>query len=34
MNSWEFRNDPLFLRNQFEKIGSFEIPVIKRKTLI
>lgn len=33
MNSWEFRNDPLFLRNQFEKIGSFEIPVIKRQDI-
>lgn len=28
--SEEFRNNPLFLRNQFQGIGAFEMPLIKK----
>lgn len=30
MTSEEFRRNPLLLRNQFEKTGTFEIPHIKK----
>lgn len=30
MTSVEFRNDPMFLRNQFESDGTFEMPKIKK----
>ena len=33
MKSVDFRNDPMFLRNQFARDGTFEIPVIKRTKL-
>ena len=29
INSFEFRNDPLFLRNQFKGVGMFSMPLIK-----
>ena len=31
MTSEEFRTNPLFLRNQFEQSGTFEIPVIRKE---
>ena len=33
MKSVDFRNDPMFLRNQFERDGTFEMPVIKKTKL-
>lgn len=33
MTSVEFRNDPMFLRNQFENEGTFEMPKIKREEI-
>ena len=33
MKSVDFRNDPMFLRNQFERDGTFEMPVIKKAKL-
>ena len=30
MTSEEFRNNPMFLRNQFETDGVFEMPKIKK----
>ena len=33
MKSVEFRNDPMFLRNQFARDGTFEMPVIKKTKL-
>lgn len=30
MKSVDFRNDPIFLRNQFARDGIFEIPIIKK----
>ena len=30
MTSEEFRTNPLLLRNQFERTGTFEIPVIRK----
>lgn len=30
MKSVDFRNDPMFLRNQFARDGTFELPVIKK----
>ncbi len=30
MTSQNFRNDPMFLRNQFESEGVFEIPKIQK----
>lgn len=33
MTSEEFRTDPLFLRNQFNAQGIFEMPVIKREKI-
>ena len=34
MTSKEFRNDPLFLRNQFPHDGIFDMPVIKRTDIL
>ena len=31
MTSVEFRNDPMFLRNQFKNEGTFEMPKIKKE---
>ena len=31
MTSEEFRNNPLFLRNQFDGNGTFEMPVIQKQ---
>lgn len=33
MRSVDFRNDPIFLRNQFARDGTFEMPVIKTTEL-
>ncbi|MCR5309805.1 MAG: DUF4417 domain-containing protein [Lachnospiraceae bacterium] len=33
MKSYDFRNDPLFLRNQFEVEGKWGFPVIKKQEL-
>ena len=33
MKSVDFRNDPMFLRNQFARDGTFEMPVIKKAKL-
>ena len=33
LKSVDFRNDPMFLRNQFARDGTFEIPVIKKTKL-
>lgn len=33
MKSVDFRNDPMFLRNQFARDGTFEMPVIKKTKL-
>ena len=33
MKSKVYRNDPLFLRNEFEKCGKWEIPVVKRQNI-
>lgn len=33
VKSKEYRNDPLFLRNEFEKYGKWEIPVVKRQNI-
>lgn len=33
MKSVDFRNDPLFLRNQFPRDGTFEMPIIKKTKL-
>lgn len=33
MTSTAFRSDPMFLRNQFESDGVFELPVIRRETI-
>ena len=33
MKSMDFRNDPMFLRNQFARDGTFEMPVIKKTKL-
>lgn len=33
MTSATFRNDPMFLRNQFEGDGVFELPVIRRESV-
>lgn len=30
MKSVDFRNDPMFLRNQFARDGTFEMPIIKK----
>lgn len=33
MTSIEFRNDPMFLRNQFENEGTFEMPKIQKEEI-
>ena len=33
LKSVDFRNDPMFLRNQFARDGTFELPVIKKTKL-
>ena len=33
MTSEEFRTNPLLLRNQFERSGTFEIPVIQKEKI-
>lgn len=33
MTSLEYRNNPMFLRNQFEGIGTFEMPKIKKEKI-
>lgn len=33
MASATFRNDPMFLRNQFEGDGVFELPIIRRESV-
>lgn len=33
MTSATFRNDPMFLRNQFKGDGVFELPVIRRESV-
>lgn len=33
MNSKTFRNDPLFLRNEFETEGRWGFPIIKKQQL-
>lgn len=33
INSFEFRNDPLFLRNQFKGVGMFSMPLIKMQDI-
>lgn len=33
MKSVDFRNDPIFLRNQFARDRTFEMPVIKKAKL-
>lgn len=31
MNSYSYRNHPMFLRNQFETHGKFELPYISKQ---
>ena len=31
MTSEEFRNNPLFLRNQFKSVGIFDMPIIRKQ---
>ncbi len=31
MTSEEFRRNPMFLRNQFSRNGTFEVPIIKKE---
>lgn len=31
MKSFEFRNNPLFLRNEFEVDGKFQMPIVKKQ---
>ena len=33
LKSVDFRNDPMFLRNQFARDGTFEMPIIKKTKL-
>lgn len=33
LKSVDFRNDPMFLRNQFARDGTFEMPIIKKAKL-
>lgn len=33
MSSKEFRNSPMFLRNEFEKDGAWEFPLIKKQNI-
>ncbi len=33
MTSEEFRRNPLLLRNQFDRSGTFEIPGIKKEEI-
>lgn len=33
LTSVEFRNNPMFLRNQFENEGTFEMPKIKKEEI-
>ena len=33
MKSVDFRNNPMFLRNQFARDGTFEMPVIQKTEL-
>lgn len=33
MTSEEFRTNPLLLRNQFERSGTFEIPIIQKEKI-
>lgn len=33
MKSIEFRNSPLFLRNEFETMGKYQLPLIKKQQL-
>lgn len=33
MTSEEFRNNPMFLRNQFKSDGTFEMPIIKAQKI-
>lgn len=33
MKSVDFRNNPMFLRNQFARDGTFEMPLIKKENL-
>ncbi len=33
MKSYEFRNNPLFLRNEFETVGKWQLPLIRKQKL-
>ena len=33
LKSVDFRNDPMFLRNQFVRDGTFEMPIIQKTNL-
>ena len=33
ITSYEFRNDPMFLRNQFRSVGMFKLPLVKKQEI-
>lgn len=33
ITSYEYRNDPLFLRNQFKSVGMFKLPLVKKQEI-
>jgi len=33
ITSYEFRNDTMFLRNQFKSVGMFKLPLVKKQEI-
>ena len=33
ITSYEFRNDTMFLRNEFKSVGMFKLPLVKRQEI-
>ena len=33
ITSYEFRNDTMFLRNQFKSVGMFRLPLVKKQEI-
>lgn len=33
ITSYEFRNDAMFLRNEFKSVGMFKLPLVKRQEI-
>lgn len=33
ITSYEYRNNPLFLRNQFQSVGMFKLPLVKKQEI-